>query len=105
MSASEVRSAVVGPSAVAALGLVGGFEIARASGRREIGGALFAVAGVWCAKQWASARGRAAAAALTTGYVAAMGGSHPLAKRVGAWPAVLLVTAAVVAASETAARR
>jgi hypothetical protein len=33
-----------------------------------------------------------------------MGGSHPLAKKIGAWPAVLAVTAAVVAASEATVR-
>jgi hypothetical protein len=34
----------------------------------------------------------------------AMGGSHPLAGRVGAWPAVLAVTAVTVAAAEAVAR-
>lgn len=105
MSSSAVKAAAIGPSTVAALGLIGGFEIARSTGRRELGGALFAVAGVWCARQWAAASGPAAAAALTGGYVAAMGGSHPLAKKVGAWSAVLLMTGAVVAASEVATRR
>jgi len=33
------------PSAVAALGLLGGFFVARRTGRRELGGALFAAAG------------------------------------------------------------
>jgi len=33
------------PSAVAAIGFVGGFFVARRSGRRELGGALFAAAG------------------------------------------------------------
>jgi hypothetical protein len=37
-------------------------------------------------------------------YVAAMGGSHPLAKRVGAWPSVLAVTAVTVAAAEAVTR-
>ena len=34
---------------------------------------------------------------LSAVYVAAMGGSHPLAKRVGAWPAVAAVTGVTVA--------
>jgi hypothetical protein len=33
-----------------------------------------------------------------------MGGSHPLAKRIGAWPAVAVVTAVTVAASELVTR-
>jgi hypothetical protein len=33
-------------------------------------------------------------------YVAAMGGSHPLARRIGAWPSVAVVTAVTVAAAE-----
>lgn len=94
----------VSSSTVAALGLVGGFAVARWTGRRELGGALFAVAGAWCARDWYRASGPAAAAGLSALYVGAMGGSHPLAKKIGAWPAVLAVTAAVVAASEAAVR-
>jgi hypothetical protein len=37
--------------------------------------------------------------ALSAVCVAAMGGSHPLAKRVGAWPAVAAVTGVTVAAA------
>jgi hypothetical protein len=92
------------PSAVAALGLVGGFFVARRSGRRELGGALVAVAGAWCAREWYRARGLAPAVGLGAVYVAAMGGSHPLAKRVGAWPSVLAVTAVTVAAAEVVTR-
>ncbi len=45
-------------SAVAALGLAGGFLFARWAGRRELGGALFAVAGAWCTQGWYRASGR-----------------------------------------------
>ena len=92
------------PSAVAALGLVGGFFVARRSGRRELGGALFAAAGAWCAREWYRAGGPAAAAGQGAVYVAAMGGSHPLAKRVGVWPSVVTVTAVTVAAAEVVTR-
>ncbi len=44
--------------AVAALGLTGGFLVARWTGRRELGGALFAAAGAWCARDWYRASGR-----------------------------------------------
>jgi hypothetical protein len=91
-------------SAAAAFGLVGGFAVARWTGRRELGGAVFAAAGAWCARNWYRASGPAAAAGLSTLYVAAMGGSHPLAKRIGAWPSVAAVTAVTVAAAELVTR-
>jgi hypothetical protein len=91
-------------SAVAALGLTGGFLLARLTGRRELGGALFAAAGAWCARDWYRASGPVAAAGLSALYVAAMGGSHPLAKRIGAWPSVVAVTAATVTAAELVTR-
>ena len=87
-------------SAVAALGLAGGFLVARRTGRRDLGGALFAAAGAWCAQDWYRASGPAAAASLTAVYLAAMGGSHPLARRIGAWPSVAVVAAVTVAAAE-----
>jgi hypothetical protein len=65
---------------------------------------LFAAAGAWCARDWYRVSGPAAAAGLSAVYVAAMGGSHPLAKRIGAWPSVVAVTAATVAASEVVTR-
>ncbi len=91
-------------SAVAAFGLTGGFLVARQTGRRELGGALFAAAGAWCARDWYRASGPAAAAGLSVLYAAAMGGSHPLAKRIGAWPSVAAVTAVTVAAAELVTR-
>jgi hypothetical protein len=87
-------------SAVAALGLAGGFLVARRTGRRDLGGALFAAAGAWCARDWYRVSGSAAAAGLTAVYLAAMGGSHPLARRIGAWPSVAVVTAVTVTAAE-----
>lgn len=91
-------------SAAAALGLVGGFAVARWTGRRGLGGALFTAAGAWCARDWYRASGPAAAAGLSVLYAAAMGGSHPLAKRIGAWPSVVAVTAVTVAAAELVTR-
>jgi len=92
------------PSAVAALGVVGGFLAARRTGRRGLGGALFAAAGVWCAQEWYRTSGPVAMVGLSALYVAAMGGSHPLAKITGAWPSVFAVTAVTAAASELVSR-
>lgn len=91
-------------SAVAVLGLPGGFFIAWRTGRRELGGALFAAAGAWCARDWYRVSGPAAAAGLSAVCVTAMGGSHLLARRVGAWPSVVAVTAVTVAAAEVVTR-
>jgi drug/metabolite transporter (DMT)-like permease len=91
-------------SPVAVLGLAGGFLVARQTGRRDLGGALFAAAGAFCARDWYRVSGPARAAGLSALYVAAMGGSHPLAKRIGAWPSVAVVTAVTVAAAELVTR-
>ncbi len=91
-------------SAVAALGLAGGFLVARQTGRRELGGALFAAAGAWCARDWYRRSGPVAAAGLSALYAAAMGGSHPLAKKTGPWASVAAVAAVTVAASELVTR-
>ena len=78
------------PSAVvAASGLVGGYGVARWTRKRQLGGVVLAVAGATAAQQWRQQAGGKAAGALTAAYVAAFAGSHPLAKKVGAWPAVL----------------
>ncbi|GAA2122496.1 hypothetical protein GCM10009759_73020 [Kitasatospora saccharophila] len=89
-------------AAVAATGLIGGYATARFSGRRELGGAVLAVAGAAAAVRWGRRSGVPAAAGLTALYLGAFGGSHPLAKKIGAWPAVLTVTGVVAAASALA---
>ncbi len=105
MPAAPSRRAFADPSATAGLGLIGGFAAARVSGRRGLGGLVFAVAGAWSAREWARTSGPGVAAGLSAGYVVAMGASHPLARRLGAWPSVLAVTAAVVTASRVATGR
>ncbi|MFE9427865.1 hypothetical protein ACFYNO_33460 [Kitasatospora sp. NPDC006697] len=92
-------------AAIAAAGLVGGYGAARFTGRRPLGGAVLAAAGAGAAYQWRRAAGPGAAAALTGLYLAAFGGSHPLAKKIGAWPSVLAVTGVVAAASELTERQ
>ncbi|WP_030320999.1 hypothetical protein [Streptomyces sp. NRRL B-3229] len=94
------------PSAVvAAGGLVGGYGVARWTKKRQLGGAVLAVAGAAAARQWRERAGGPAAGALTAAYVVAFAGSHPLAKRVGAWPAVFGVAGVVGVASWVVADR
>jgi hypothetical protein len=90
---------------VVATGLIGGYAIARFSGRRELGGLFLAACGLWSARQWNRVGGPGLAVGLGLTYAAAFGASHPLAKRIGAWPSVLAVTAAASGAAATLADR
>lgn len=93
------------PSALAGSGLIGGFAAARATKNRPLGGAVLAAAGTGAFLLWKSNAGTPTAAALSALYLAAFGASHPLAKKIGAWPAVNTVSAGVVLASLIAGRR
>ncbi|HWF72450.1 MAG TPA: hypothetical protein VG186_03845 [Solirubrobacteraceae bacterium] len=84
---------------VAAGSLVAGYLVARESGVRPLGGAVLAVAGAWCTRAWARRTGPGTASLLLGIYLAGFGGSHPLAKKIGAWPAVLTAAGASGAAS------
>ncbi|MBF9068465.1 hypothetical protein [Streptacidiphilus fuscans] len=97
--------AQVPSSLIAASGLVGGFAIARATKRRELGGVALAAAGGAAALQWRKAAGPRTAAVLGGLYTAAFAGSHPLAKKIGAWPSVLTVATGMAAASWALADR
>lgn len=90
---------------VAAGGLIGGYGVARWTKRRPLGGVALAAAGAVAAKGWRDKAGNGTAAALGGLYVAAFAGSHPLAKKVGAWPSVFGVAGAVAAASWVLADR
>lgn len=92
-------------SPVVATGLVGGYAIARFSGRRELGGLFLAVCGGWSAREWNRVGGPGLAVGLGLAYAGAFGASHPLAKRIGAWPAVFAVTALASAAAAALADR
>lgn len=90
---------------VVATGLIGGFAVARCSGRRELGGLLLAGCGAWSARRWERAGGPGLAVGLGLTYAGAFGVSHPLAKRIGAWPSVFAVTAVASGAAALADRR
>ncbi|MBJ7905160.1 hypothetical protein IF655_17880 [Streptomyces sp. DSM 110735] len=92
-------------AAIAAAGLVGGYGVARWTKKRPLGGVVLAAAGAAAARQWQAQAGNAVAGGLTAAYVAAFAGSHPLAKKVGAWPSVLGVAGAVALASWAGADR
>lgn len=90
---------------VVAAGLLGGYTTARYTGRRELGGVVLAASGAAAATSWVKSRGPAITGVLLGLYTAAFGASHPLAKKLGAWPAVLTVTAAASGATYALADR
>ena len=75
-------------SVVAAAGLVGGYAVARFTKKRPLGGVVLGAAGVAAGREWHRRGGVPAAAGLGALYLAGFAGAHPLAKKVGAWPAV-----------------
>lgn len=89
----------VSTAAVVSLGLLGGWLTARETGIRPLGGAVLAAAGGWAARSWLSKTNPATTAALTALYVVSFGASHPLAKKIGSWPAVGAVTAVAAGAA------
>lgn len=98
------RSPIPTAPAVAG-GLVGGFAAARYTGRRELGGVVLAGAAVWCARSWLRSSGPGVMGVLLGIYLGAFGGSHGLAKKIGAWPSVLAVTAVASGAAYVLADR
>ncbi|QCU76905.1 hypothetical protein E7744_00655 [Citricoccus sp. SGAir0253] len=84
---------------LAALGLIGGYLAARETGIRPLGGVVLAAAGAYAGRTWAAKAGAPATTALALLYLGGFGASHPLAKRIGAWPSVLTVAGASALAS------
>ena len=93
-NASDVSTAPL-----VALGLLGGYLTARETMIRPLGGAVLAAAGAYAGRTWLAKRGAATTAGLSAAYLLGFGLSHPLAKKIGAWPSVLAVTAATAGAS------
>lgn len=91
-------------SAVVAAALIKGYAVARITGVRPLGGVVLLGGWAVAAHQW-NKKGPAALAGLTAAYLAAFGLSHPLAKKIGAWPAVITVAAADAALTWAVADR
>lgn len=92
-------AASVTTAPLTALGLLGGYLVARETGIRPLGGVVLATAGAYAGRTWRAKRGPGITAVLSAVYVLGFGASHPLAKRIGAWPSVLVVTAVSAGAS------
>jgi hypothetical protein len=83
----------------AAASLIAGYAVAAGSGSRPLGGLVLAAGGLWCVREWARRHDTRTAATLGGAGLVAFAGSHVLALAVGAWPAVLLASAAIAAAT------
>ena len=89
----------VSTATTVALGLIGGWLTAKETGIRPLGGVVLAAAGAWAGRSWWTETNPATTAGLTALYAGAFGLSHPLARKIGAWPSVLAVTAASAGAA------
>lgn len=85
-------------------GLIGGFAVAQRTGHRHWGGIVAATAGLTAMEICRRRRGLGRAVSLGSVYAAALAGSHPLAKKMGAWPAVLSMTAGTAITGQLLAR-
>lgn len=74
-------------------GLFGGYGVARATGVRWAGGAVLGAVGAGVFGLVARRGGPVRATLVVLSYLGAFGGSHPLAKRLGAWQSVAAVAA------------
>lgn len=81
-------------SALAAGGLIAGFGVAVGSGSRPLGGAVMAACGLPCIAIWLRRDDRRTAVRLTAFGFGAFVVSHGLGPLIGAWPSVLVVSAA-----------
>jgi hypothetical protein len=94
---ARVRSTPTAP--VAAASLIAGYAVAVGTGSRPLGGVVLAAGGLWCVREWARRNDARTALVLGAAGLAAFVLSHVLARAIGAWPAVLLVAAALAVAT------
>jgi hypothetical protein len=84
---------------VAGASLIAGYAVAAGTGSRPLGGVVLLAGGLWCVREWLRRNDARTAAELACAGLAAFVLSHVLARSLGAWPAVLLVAAAMALAA------
>jgi hypothetical protein len=86
-------------SLLAGVTLAVGFGVAQVTGNRPVGGVVLVVGAAVCGYQWWQMAGPLPTFACEFVFFAAFIASHPLAKQMGAWPAVAVVGVAAVVIS------
>jgi len=86
-------------------GLVGGYLVARETKVRPLGGAVLGAFGAAATVGWRRKTSTPVTGLLLLTYLGGFGASHPLAKKIGAWPAVLTVAGVSAGASYLLADR
>ncbi|HEV7527373.1 MAG TPA: hypothetical protein VGO29_00575 [Solirubrobacteraceae bacterium] len=97
--AERARVRLTPTAPVAAGSLIAGYAVASASGSRPLGGVVLLAGGLWCVRAWTQRNDTRTAVTLACTGLAAFVLSHVLALAIGAWPAVLLVAAAMAVAA------
>ena len=82
-----------------ASGLIGGYLVARETQVRPLGGVVLGGFGLASAAIWRRRTSPAVTGVLLATYLGGFGLSHPLAKKIGAWPSVLTVAGVSAGAS------
>jgi hypothetical protein len=95
--ADRARVRLTPTAPVAAGSLIAGYAVASAAGSRPLGGVVLLAGGLWCVRAWTQRNDTRTAVTLACAGLAAFALSHVLALAIGAWPAVLLVAAAMAA--------
>lgn len=72
--------------------LIIGFSVAQVTGQRWLGGIILLLGGLWCAYEWFKLAGVVPMIVAGLVFIAAFIASHPLAKLIGAWQSVAVVS-------------
>src|SRR5690625_4740347 len=80
-------------------GMLGGYVTGRVTKQRPLAGVVLGAAGIAAGMRWYRHSGAATTALLSAIYLGTFGASHPLAKKIGAWPSLLVSTAAAAGAA------
>lgn len=92
-----MRSAT--PALLSSAGLVAGFAVTRLRRHRSWSGLVAGAGGLAAMESCRRRSGGGRALVLGAAYAGALAGSHPLARRIGAWPAVFTAAAGVAVAA------
>lgn len=91
---TSILTSRLSTATLAAAGLIAGFAVASATGNRPLGGVVLLAAAGACGIVWLRRHRRRRAVTLGVIVLAAFIVSHGLGLVIGAWPAVLVVSAA-----------